>query len=879
MWVIYAVVFHILLLGSIFVIYFRSPVIQGLKPQPNLPLEAPARRLVLIVADGLRAQSFFYKNLSNVPNLRQLIKRQQGLLGISHTRVPTESRPGHIALIAGLYEDPSAVTRGWKENPIEFDTIFQRARRTYAWGSHDILRIFNKWSQADAADRLVFEAYNNELDFWGNVKTYELDKWVFSRVTEFLKRKPKILPKLDKVYFFLHLLGLDTAGHIHKPQTDLFLENLFATEAGIYKIYQLFEEVFKDQKTAYVLTSDHGMTNSGSHGAGQPYETETPFYIWGAGINSRSYNTAKYIELDANIRMPLYDIEQAQMAPLMSAVLGLPPPVNNFGILPRYFLNASEEYIARAVECNAYQLLEQYVYLLKKHKNGILSFLLPEYSALTWTNVNGMKSYLEQAQFAEDFKTVTNISYALMEMTLKGIEYYQNYYSMPLLFATTISMLSWLRYLLSLLDLEERNCLEKVEFKSVLKKREHKLLLILLLGISGFCILQKLSWEVSLYLLLPIPVMALALTNKIQTLLPLTFGHTLVLLLCIEFLVLSFFSRQLISVGFVLHALLVRKSDNTKDWKYCIKTIMILILAIFPLLPPSVGYTNNRLFFLGFLFTISRPMLVECKLTLSDKLATAISLLNAMYCVHKHINKEELPDICQFLSWSYFSYVFIAICYRPFCSRRQNLERVIFLMTSLYSMLCTSYELHFILLLITELILTVDSMQSSLTTDCANKFQLSECFRVSFSIILYTFFSFFGTGNMASVSSFDPNIMRCFLTTFSPFVIMFLVILKLSIPVFLIVCIIFTLLSFSIEYEKHIFICLLLICDIMALHFLYMVRNHGSWLEIGTSISHFVIMQVTTLILVIFTHASKLLLVKPKNFTSRLTVQNIIKIS
>lgn len=63
---------------------------------------------MLIVADGLRAESFFDQDCDRTKFLKNVMLTK-GMVGISHTRVPTESRPGHVALIAGVYEDPSSI--------------------------------------------------------------------------------------------------------------------------------------------------------------------------------------------------------------------------------------------------------------------------------------------------------------------------------------------------------------------------------------------------------------------------------------------------------------------------------------------------------------------------------------------------------------------------------------------------------------------------------------------------------------------------------------------------------------------------------------------------------------------------------------------------
>lgn len=150
-------IFHLIFIGSVFDCYFTSPVVHGMQHYNAGPGES--QRLVLIVgrsrkpietrkyslttmlADGLRADLFFEKNgfphAQNSPQvvapyLRSILETR-GAFGVSHTRVPTESRPGHVAIIGmfsalellvapsvltryvwlpgGMYEDVSAVTK------------------------------------------------------------------------------------------------------------------------------------------------------------------------------------------------------------------------------------------------------------------------------------------------------------------------------------------------------------------------------------------------------------------------------------------------------------------------------------------------------------------------------------------------------------------------------------------------------------------------------------------------------------------------------------------------------------------------------------------------------------------------------------------------
>ena len=119
--------------------------------------------------------------------------------------------------------------------------------------------------------------------------------------------------------------------------------------------------------------------------------------------------------------------------------------------------------------------------------------------------------------------------------------------------------------------------------------------------------------------------------------------------------------------------------------------------------------------------------------------------------------------------------------------------------------------------------------------------------------------SFFGTGNVASINTFNPNMIYPFITVFSPFVMGALLVLKMAVPFVFVSSVFNVILSLLHIRLKTILFLMLVMSDLMGLNFFFLVRDSGSWLEIGVSISHYVIMMTMAVAVVLLMGVARLL--------------------
>lgn len=113
--------------------------------------------------------------------------------------------------------------------------------------------------------------------------------------------------------------------------------------------------------------------------------------------------------------------------------------------------------------------------------------------------------------------------------------------------------------------------------------------------------------------------------------------------------------------------------------------------------------------------------------------------------------------------------------------------------------------------------------------------------RVALFFLVFLQSAFFSTGNVASVSAFSLESVNRLLPVFDPFSQGALLILKLMIPFAVISANLGVLNKRLGVAPSALFMIVMAITDILTLYFFWVVKDEGSWLEIGSTISHFVI--------------------------------------
>ncbi|KAK1142291.1 Glycosyl phosphatidyl inositol anchor synthesis [Aspergillus melleus] len=934
-----AVVFHLIYAYSIFDIYFVSPIVSGMRSyrverEPNAA--APAQRLFLFVADGLRADKAFQPfpdpdaspeaesddPIYLAPFIRSRVL-SHGTFGISHTRVPTESRPGHVALIAGLYEDVSAVTTGWKLNPVNFDSVFNRSRHTWSWGSPDILAMFQ---EGGVPGRIDAEMYSESVEDFTSDAT-QLDIWVFDKVKELFesaKTDPELDARLrdDKLVFFLHLLGLDTTGHGFRPYSKEYLHNVKVVDKGVQEITKLVEEFYADDKTAFVFTADHGMSDWGSHGDGHPDNTRTPLVAWGSGVASPRYTQDGFssghedgVSSEYGLdEIQRHDVAQADVAALMAYLVGLDFPTNSVGQLPLDYLDASPKDKALASLANTQEVLEMYRVKEEQKRASVLRYV--QFEPLADDGETSVEDYLEQIKALNAnglYQESIDLSSSLLVTALEGLRYLQTYDWLFLRTIISFGYLGWIAYALTtVIDLHvlhgtsdsNRTLASTIFFSSIL------------VALYSVFLYQGSSWRYYFYGLFPVyfweEVFARrkALVAGRQILLgPIRSAsgvlgfilQSLAFVGVLEALVQSYFHREIYTVCFLLGAfwplfygLKVVKTNKLLSASWAIGCGL---MSTFTLLPANkvedintITYGALLMFFTGFLYLLFEDSILRQSKTSALSATSSGSrtimgiqlgmVLLALIVTRSSATalqaKEGLPMGNQVVGWI----VLVSSLSLPFFHRlypnSHYLHRlmIIFLTFSpTFIILTISYEglfyFVFCMTLITWVRLEHAVYETTATPPAKEQgpgkepevskkpgtestaivqgqaypyraLSLSDA-RVALFFFFLLQSAFFSTGNIASISSFSLDSVNRLIPIFNPFSQGALLILKLLIP-FAIISANLGILNRRLEVAPSaLFMVVMSISDVMTLNFFYMVRDEGSWLDIGTTISHFCI--------------------------------------
>ncbi len=950
--VAFGVALHALLMYAMIDVHFATPLVHGMEPM-SADFAPSAKRLVVIVADGLRADRLFELETEpgadaevsspRAPFLHR-IAREEGRWGVSHARPPTESRPGLVSLLAGFYEDPSAITKGWHANAVEFDHLLNQSSAAWAIGAPSVVPLF-----ASGISHIRARAYDDAMeDFAASSDHAALDEYVLDRVQEVLRgnvtdeearsganvRSEQAALEGDRVVFLLHLLGVDSAGHAHKPHGEGYLSAVRAVDDVARRVHEAFETRFgKDGGgTAYVFTADHGMNRRGGHGDGDPECTETPFIAWGAGVGAASDaketnaacrprgKDAPTPEMEWGLKdATRCDVDQADVAALGASLLGMAPPKHNSGVLPVSYLNSARPDIrSGAAVANAAQMLSVYRRKVSvTSSTSIMAYVSPTgfrpYAPLI--NADETLAGLELAHARGDHATAIEGAQALSLECVWGNAYLHSYDKVLLMGVITACFLSWMAFLGVHLRVERGGVSRVGEASS--KTRATAGAAVVSIATSGVLLLRSSPVTYYAYFNLPVyfawhcfttlrsgsrsrtrrrtakrvdvwgvvvTVVAIILTQVLcQSFHDRRIYTGLFCIACVAFTTLAvWFSFVAIAQEGLAQSRAARRSSAA----HVVAATAAAALAPFTMLPVDLsndivmvvsGTVCSGVFSLLAHFVV-RPLDVfgdessgsSCRDGFKLFLVQ-LMLLAASSCVVISVDRlqtaeERIPDGLHATAWL----IAVGAIPLPLLSPRKFTPRfvsVYLAAATVYALFSVSYESMFYSILgaaalawmtleryyqIHSIAMTCDvgDVVTYASVSTTRSLHLGDVRHAAVFLVLINA-AFFGTGNIASVASFEMSSVYRFTTRFNPYLMGGLLVLKVLVPMFTVAVAFLMSLKLQGADSFGMYLIFIALSDCMAIRFFYQITTVGSWADIGHSISRYALMgtQVVSILL------------------------------
>nr|XP_008509404.1 PREDICTED: GPI ethanolamine phosphate transferase 2-like isoform X1 [Equus przewalskii] len=245
-----------------------------------------------------------------MPYTTYLVEKGASHSFVAEAKPPTVTMPRIKALMTGSVPGFIDVVMNLNSPALLEDNVITQAKaagkRIISYGDETWVKLFPKH----------FVEYDGTTSFFVSDYT-EVDENVTRHLDKVLKRG-------DWDVLILHYLGLDHIGHVSGPSSPLIGRKLSEMDGILMKIHTalLSEERETLLPSLLVLCGDHGMSETGGHGASSTEEVSTPLLLVSSAFERKP----------GDIRHPKH-VQQTDLAATLAIGLGLPIPKNSVGHL------------------------------------------------------------------------------------------------------------------------------------------------------------------------------------------------------------------------------------------------------------------------------------------------------------------------------------------------------------------------------------------------------------------------------------------------------------------------------------------------------------------------------------------------------------------